>query len=269
MSESVMESEKKTEAAKEKRTSQARKSYNSQSIGSSVDSILFLQMTIGNQAVGRLIRSEKPEPIVSEKKDYVGESVNIQREGDTGSDLATQGSDAGTITTPETIIVAKPPASLRSVIGRMDYYLERHYDFNTRAEQGERPPKYYIAYGHKYVTLFKTVLRPNLSPSGKAWLDCTLNALQTAIEDRRDANPWAFAELEQDNDKFQDFAYGTHSNAYVSCGLCDLSIFDEARIAKTPDFLDILTLGGIGQILETFLQCQPSWFYPVGPAITP
>jgi hypothetical protein len=57
MSESFRVSEKKSEAAKEDRTSQTRKSNYSQPANSSVDRILFLQRTIGNQAVARLIKS--------------------------------------------------------------------------------------------------------------------------------------------------------------------------------------------------------------------
>ncbi len=57
MSESVRESAKKSEAAKEDRTSQTRTSDYSQPANSSIDRILFLQRTIGNQAVGRLIKS--------------------------------------------------------------------------------------------------------------------------------------------------------------------------------------------------------------------
>ena len=57
MSESVRVSIKKPEAAKEDRTSQARKSNYSQPVNSSIEHILFLQRTIGNQAVGRLIKS--------------------------------------------------------------------------------------------------------------------------------------------------------------------------------------------------------------------
>jgi hypothetical protein len=127
------------------------------------------------------------------------------------------------------------------------------------------PPDYYFGYGDKYAKRFTAVLRPSLSAAGKAWLDCTLVALQTAIEDRRDANVWAFAELERDSGKFKDFAYGTHSDAYVSCGVCNLSIVDETKIVLTPDLTDLLGAEGLMQIGETFLQCQVDWFYPVGP----
>jgi hypothetical protein len=184
-----------------------------------------------------------------------------------GSDPGAQPSDpTTTITLPETTIVATPPASLRSQIGTLYYYEQRAYDFAYR-NPGKIPPDYYFFYGEKYVNRFKTALRPNLSPAGQAWVDCTLVALQTAIEDRRDANPWGFAELELDNEAFRAFAFETHPNVYVSCGVCDLSIIDEAKIAITPDFKDILTLGGVQQIVDTFLECTVVWFYPHGPAM--
>lgn len=55
--ESIRISEKKSEAAKENRTSQMRKSNYTQSANPFVDRILFLQRTIGNQAFSRLINS--------------------------------------------------------------------------------------------------------------------------------------------------------------------------------------------------------------------
>lgn len=57
MNESARVSEKKSETAKEDRISQTRAYEYSQSVNSSVDHFLFLQRTIGNQAVGRLIKS--------------------------------------------------------------------------------------------------------------------------------------------------------------------------------------------------------------------
>jgi hypothetical protein len=105
--ENVRISEKKSEAAKEDRALQARKSNYSQPVNSSVDRILFLQRTIGNQAVGRFIKSgtlqaklrigqpddvyeqeadrvaeqvmRMPEPCVSQKRDGIRKSANIQR----------------------------------------------------------------------------------------------------------------------------------------------------------------------------------------------
>lgn len=61
MSESVRESSKKPEAVKEERRSQVRRADCSVRANSSFDHILFLQRTIGNQAVQRLIKSGIPQ----------------------------------------------------------------------------------------------------------------------------------------------------------------------------------------------------------------
>ncbi len=84
MSEGVRESAKKPEASKEDRTSETRKSDYSQPVNSSIDRILFLQRTIGNQAVGRLIKYGalqtklkigQPNDIYEQEADRVAEQV--------------------------------------------------------------------------------------------------------------------------------------------------------------------------------------------------
>lgn len=82
MNESVRVSEKKSETAKEDRTSQTPKFNYSQTVNSSVDRILFLQKTIGNQAVGRLIKSGtlqlkigQPNDVYEQEADKVAEQV--------------------------------------------------------------------------------------------------------------------------------------------------------------------------------------------------
>ncbi len=84
MSESVRVSSKKPEAAKEDRTSQVRKSDYSLPVNSIVDRILFLQRTIGNQAVVKLIKSGalqpklrigEPDDIYEQEADRVAEQV--------------------------------------------------------------------------------------------------------------------------------------------------------------------------------------------------
>ncbi len=84
MSESVRESAKNPEALKEDRTSQTRKSDYSQPVNFSIDRILFLQRTIGNQAIGRLIKSGvlqaklrtgQPGDIYEQEADRVAEQV--------------------------------------------------------------------------------------------------------------------------------------------------------------------------------------------------
>ncbi|MFA4936251.1 MAG: hypothetical protein WC568_10495, partial [Candidatus Methanoperedens sp.] len=57
MAERVLVSAKKPEAKRENKVSQIQKKDIPQSISSPIDQILFLQRTIGNQAVGRLIKS--------------------------------------------------------------------------------------------------------------------------------------------------------------------------------------------------------------------
>ena len=57
MAEKDQVSIKKPEAKRETRPSQTQKTYPSQSISSPVEQILFLQRTIGNQAVGKLLKS--------------------------------------------------------------------------------------------------------------------------------------------------------------------------------------------------------------------
>jgi hypothetical protein len=80
--------EKKTEVKSENSASPQQKSDSSQFFGSSVDRILFLQRTIGNQAVGRLIKSGalqaklrivQPRDIYEQEDDNVDENADVQR----------------------------------------------------------------------------------------------------------------------------------------------------------------------------------------------
>ena len=84
MSEMVKAVAKKPEAKRENKASQTQKTGPSRSISSPVDQILFLQRTIGNQAVGRLIKSgalqaklriSQPHDIYEQEADRVAEQV--------------------------------------------------------------------------------------------------------------------------------------------------------------------------------------------------
>ena len=84
MSERVQAAAKKPEAKRENKVSQMQKTDLSQSISSPVEQILFLQRTIGNQAVGRLIKSGalqaklkigQPGDIYEQEADRVAEQV--------------------------------------------------------------------------------------------------------------------------------------------------------------------------------------------------
>ncbi|MGC4067398.1 MAG: hypothetical protein QM784_22685 [Polyangiaceae bacterium] len=65
--------------------------------------------------------------------------------------------------------------------------------------------------------------------------------------------------LEQRNDAFRSFAYGTHQDAYLNAGLRFLPVTDLARIAATPDLGDLLTVDGIKQLLGTGVSLVPQW----------
>ena len=84
MAERAQVSVKKPEAKRENRPSQTQKIGPSQSISYSVEQILFLQRTIGNQAVGRLIKSGalqaklrigQPDDIYEQEADRVADKV--------------------------------------------------------------------------------------------------------------------------------------------------------------------------------------------------
>jgi|GEM_PF-2506444 len=84
MGEAVKITAKTPEANKENKAQKTQKSESSQSISSPVDKVLFLQRTIGNQAVGRLINSGalraklrigQPGDIYEQEADRVAEQV--------------------------------------------------------------------------------------------------------------------------------------------------------------------------------------------------
>ncbi|TQF68267.1 hypothetical protein FK531_14260 [Rhodococcus spelaei] len=177
-----------------------------------------------------------------------------------------QTDEQGVITLPEQTVVAIGAKSLRSAIGSVDYYLLRYADFMSRADPDEQAPDYYLGYGDYYVRNFHTVVRPELSPAGQAWVDKTLVLLQRYMEDRRDANPFAFADLEHNGEDFRAFAYGTHSQAYINAGVCDLPINDLRIILFTPRLFDLLTLGGVEEMTDVLIMCLGIWGSPEGMA---
>ena len=134
------------------------------------------------------------------------------------------------------------------------YYRERAADYMARhtppTDRPSSPPVYYLAYGDKYAWRFTQVLRPTMSAAGQQWIDATCHRLQVLLERQRAADPQRFVELEEDTRAFQCFAYGTHAQAYVECGIAKLPLSDLVRIARTPDLGDLLTQAGLEQILR-------------------
>ena len=133
--------------------------------------------------------------------------------------------------------------------GNLDYYKQRYEDFKIR-NPGLKPPDYYLDYGDKYAQRFSKETMDNLSPEGKEWLIQTRINLQQAIENKVSADPKGFEELERNPDKFRDFAYDTHADAYWNAGLKDLPLKDLVQIGLTPDFSDLLTPSGVDQVFD-------------------
>jgi hypothetical protein len=152
------------------------------------------------------------------------------------------------------------PGSLRSAVPSVGYYASRNADFKSRYPTSPpAPPSYYLSYGDKYARRFTTVLKPTLSGKGQAWVDMCFQLLQESIENRRDADPAAFDQLEQNDTAFKSFAYATHPRAYQSAGLKDLPVTDLARIASTPDLGDLMTIDGVKQIVITGAGVGSDW----------
>jgi hypothetical protein len=131
-----------------------------------------------------------------------------------------------------------------------DYYQKRHDDYVSRhscCDEKSSPPDYYLEYGLKYCVRFTKETNPNLSPKGQAWLQKARCNLQRMMEDDLQRHP----ELEQNADKFREFAFDTHPQAYLDAGLADLSLSDWWQIAKTPDIEEWGSLETWKQAFET------------------
>lgn len=130
--------------------------------------------------------------------------------------------------------------------GRLEYYQQRHQDFQARHPDAS-PPGYYLDYGDVYVRRFTEVLSPELSVEGQAWMVRARKNLQVAIEAELARNP----EIELDDEAFTAFAYATHSRAYLDAGLTRLPVDDLIRVAVTPNLRDTLNKAGLAVIAET------------------
>ena len=132
--------------------------------------------------------------------------------------------------------------------GTDDYYRRRGADF-ARRHPDRQQPSYYLEYGDKCLHQFRAVA-PDLSHSGREWLESTLRLLQEAIEERLEHDRAEFDQLELDDQGFQDFAISTHAQAYIDGGIFTLPADDLWRILKTPDVTDVVSPDGIAVVLE-------------------
>jgi hypothetical protein len=233
-----------------------------------------VQRAAGNYAAVRLMALQRggstPQdvcPCSDERPDAHADAGQLATVGPRGPDT-TSARDASLqreiVTIPEMTISG--PRSLRDTLGTLDYYRLRHADFVDRHSADDppvAPPRYYLGYGDKYVRRF-TQLKPGLSSDGQRWLSRTLFLLQFKIENQLDASPGKFAQLEEKDEAFTDFAYGTHPDAYVEAGICELSKQDQMRIAWGPDSQDVWSPRGQAQIEEVVRQCLGR-SAPIGP----
>lgn len=143
------------------------------------------------------------------------------------------------------------PAAGTVATGTASYYLDRLVDFLQRCPESS-PPSYYADYGNKCLGQF-LVTKPRLSPRGQLWIDDTLELLQEMMEQERRRDDVRFAEMEQDDDAFREFAFGTHARAYQDAGVFELGLYDLWRIVRTPDLSDLLTDEGLKEIARLVL----------------
>jgi len=67
-----------------------------------------------------------------------------------------------------------------------------------------------------------------------------------AIEDKLKLDPY----IEENNSKFQAFAFDSHVDAYENAGLFGLPLSDLYKIGMTPDIFDLISPNGLRQAKE-------------------
>lgn len=136
----------------------------------------------------------------------------------------------------------------------INYYLNRALDFAYR-NPDRRLPDYYLNYGNKYARRFLYETSLDLSEQGRLWLGRTFVNLQESMNERiRTEGATSFAALERDDEAFTEYAYGTHTGAYLEGGLLNLAgdwqVGDLYHIVMTPDVGDLATWDGLGQVVQ-------------------
>lgn len=192
------------------------------------DKIMFLQRTIGNQAVGRFLKSTVMHP-----------GNNLQ-------DIPFRSTSTGFT------IQRKPDQRnysedcspyIGSGVKSCEFYKCR--EANTGNKCGKRG--YYLGYGLKYCKRFNLVTRKKLSKAGKKWLDKTTKCLQEYIHNNI---PW-----DESCKKVKKKAFNSHPRCYLKSGICSLPIRDMLHIFLTVDPDDI----ELKQIIMTGIGCGIRW----------
>ncbi len=118
--ENVRISEKKSEAMREGKSSHSRKSNYSRPVNPSVDRILFFQRTIGNQAVGRLIKSSalQTQLKIGVPRDiYVQEADRVAVHTDAKAAEAARAMDARAFTVGRDVVFGEGEFKLDEIKG--------------------------------------------------------------------------------------------------------------------------------------------------------
>lgn len=182
--------------------------------------------------------------------------------------------------------LVKPTKATQSLFGTRQYYAFRYWDFRWRHVGCSHltPPEYYYgptingkpdfskSYGYKYCAKFEDETYKVLSNKGKIWLQNTKLNLQKYLEQgllnekyfsrnfpmyNRIYNfEGALTGIELDNDKFQDFAFATHPDAYIDAGMLELGLVDLWYIGNTPElteFREARTQKQVMLVVEKFI----------------
>jgi len=140
------------------------------------------------------------------------------------------------------------PRPLTELIGRPEFYDERHKDFLDRYPS-RTAPEYYKNYGHYYCKRFQNKTRTELSEEGKEWVDKTLVALQLKLNAIIMKDPL----LEFNGEELKKAAYESHVSAYIESGVLELPLSDKVEILLTVDWKDLSSPEGrqqVGDIIE-------------------
>ena len=147
-----------------------------------------------------------------------------------------------------------PTQASQGILGTKDYYRWRAEDFERR-NPGKSAPDYYLGYGDKYAHRFMDGTRKNLSPEGQRWTDDTFRSLQNRLEIGLREHP----KMESDPEKLKDYAFETHSDAYLQSGLKELPFGDILRIMRTVEKKDYKNLNAwkeIGDVAPSVIAGQ-------------
>lgn len=109
------------------------------------------------------------------------------------------------------------------------------------------PQGYYRGYGLKYCERFSRLLRPQLSPAGRDWLDRTRLCLMQHIE-RNIAFDAPCNDVKRS-------AFDSHPACYVRGGICMLPSDDWAKVVGVIDPAD----NDLKQVVITGVSCLANW----------